>query len=48
MKMRLAISKGAFNTKISLLTSKLNTSKKKNSSAVIFGELHCMAQRPEH
>ena len=49
IKMRIAIAKEAFNTKMSLLTSKLNIELKnsrRNWSGVMFGALLYVAQRP--
>ena len=46
IKMRIAIAKEAFNRKMSLLTSKLNS--RRNWSGVMFGALLYMAQRPGH
>jgi hypothetical protein len=47
IKTRIAITKEPINTKISLLTSKLNIELRKKL-VVIFGTLHYMAQRPGH
>ena len=46
IKMRIVIAKEAFNRKMSLLTSKLNS--RRNWSGVMFGALLYMAQRPGH
>jgi hypothetical protein len=47
--MKIVIAKEAFNTKISLLISKLNIElKKKILLGVMFGTLLYMAQRPGH
>ena len=48
IKMRIVIAKEAFNTKMSLLTGKLNIELKEKLLSVMFGELLYMAQRPGH
>ena len=48
IKIRIVISKEAFNRKISLLTSNLNIELRRNWLDVMFGALLYMAQRPGH
>ena len=48
IKMRIAMTKEAFNRKISLLTSKLNTELRKKLVRYMFGALPYMAQRAAH